>query len=661
MQCGALGSCSRAPTIGASRTLRPVAIPPTLYVGHPGLVITSHQQQQRSSIRVRSSIEFVEGISKEEAAKFDRIAASLVARLSDVQDYVEDDLPDGDDDDDNLLPFGASPAEVAARQARIAQRRSSGAAGSSSSSGASSSGGGLRLADGPNGYVPRSKRRRQIPDENLPKVAIVGRPNVGKSAMFNRIAGAAVAVVYDQPGVTRDRLYTRAFWGDKEFIMIDTGGLMSDATRLPPDVRKAAMKSISAEGLPEAIERQAAAGVAEADSVVLLVDGQAGLQAGDEEILSWLRSNHPSKPVLLAVNKCENSAKADQMVADFWITGLEPHAVSAITGTGTGEMLDALVGLLPPPTGLEQEDAEDKPLAVAIVGRPNVGKSSLLNAIAGEERSIVCDLSGTTRDAVDTRLTLPGGQRLTLIDTAGIRKRSRLADSPDGAEQLSVDRAMRAVRRADVAVLVVDAVEGVTQQDFRLSELFASEGKAVVVVVNKWDRVDPRIWSVDKMAENVRTQLRHVSWASVVCTSAVNGRHVDDVLEAVLEAGEQHRRRVPTATLNMVLREATQWKAPPTQRGSLRKGRIYYATQAGTRPPSFVFFVNDEKLFPDDYRRYMERQLRDNIGFPGSPMRLFWRGKPKREPRAKPPASAASSSGAASGGAAAGGRRGGKN
>ncbi|KXZ52493.1 hypothetical protein GPECTOR_9g537 [Gonium pectorale] len=253
-----------------------------------------------------------------------------------------------------------------------------------------------------------------------------------------------------------------------------------------------------------------------------------------------------------------------------------------------------------------------------------VGKSSLLNAIAGEERSIVCDMSGTTRDAVDTRITLPGGERLTLIDTAGIRKRARVAGSPDGAEQISVERAMRAVRRADVAVLVVDAVEGVTQQDFRLSEMFASEGKAVVVVVNK---------------------------------PGMPSRHVDDVVAAVLEAGEQHRRRVSTATLNMVLREATQWKAPPTQRGSLRKGRIYYATQAGMRPPSFVFFVNDEKLFHDDYRRYMERQLRDNLGFPGSPLRLFWRGKPKREPRAKKPTSGA---GAGAGGARRGGADGGK-
>ncbi|MEW5300483.1 MAG: hypothetical protein WDW36_003413 [Sanguina aurantia] len=331
------------------------------------------------------------------------------------------------------------------------------------------------------------------------------------------------------------------------------------------------------------------------------------------------------------------------------------------------------------------------------------GKSSLLNAIVGEERSIVCDMSGTTRDAIDTRLTMEDGTVLTLIDTAGIRKHSKVLDSKDGTEGMSVQRALRAVRRAEVAVLVVDAAEGVTVQDFRLSEMFAGEGKAVVVVVNKWDKVDTRLWTVEKMEEEVKAQLRHVNWASVVCTTATKGKRVDDVVTAVLAAGKEHRRRVSTATLNMVVKEATQWKAPPTMRGSARKGKIYYATQGArapgpcglahhatqvfagspvagsslacfsavglTRhhaitpshrsaptpcgveprpsrtppvlrsaaagrhlpPPSFVFFVNNPKLITDDYRKYMERALRDNIGFPGTPLRLLWRGKPEKE------------------------------
>lgn len=576
-----------------------------------------------------AAVEFLGDVSPEDAAKFERIAASLVAKMGQVPNYDENAHEDAQDvDEEGLLPFGASPQAVAAAQAKLAERRRS----PSAASGSGAAGGSMGFATGPNGaYVPRGKRTRQIPMDALPKVAIVGRPNVGKSALFNRLAGASLAVVFDQPGVTRDRLYTRAFWGDKEYVLIDTGGLMSDATRLPAEAQKAAMYDISEEGLPDAIERQAAAGVAEADSIVLLVDGQAGLQPGDREILAWLRSNHPSKPVVLAVNKCENAQKADLMASEFWELGLEPLALSALSGTGTGEVLDALLATLPPPRSVEDEDASARPLAIAIVGRPNVGKSSLLNAIVGEERSIVCDMSGTTRDAVDTPVTLPDGTKLTLIDTAGIRKRSKVADSSDGTEQLSVDRAMRAVRRADVAVLVVDGTEGVTQQDFRLSELFAGEGKAVVVVVNKWDKVDPRLWSVEKMVENVRAQLRHVSWAEVVCTSALKGKRVDDVLAAVLAAGAQHRRRISTATLNMVLKEATQWKAPPMQRGSLKKGKIYYATQAAMCPPSFVFFVNDAKLLTDDYRRYMERQLRENIGFPGTPLRLIWRGKPERE------------------------------
>ncbi|KAF6250889.1 P-loop containing nucleoside triphosphate hydrolase protein [Scenedesmus sp. NREL 46B-D3] len=487
--------------------------------------------------------------------------------------------------------------------------------------------------------------KQQLPIEALPKVAIVGRPNVGKSAMFNRLAGSSLAVVFDYPGVTRDRLYTRAFWGDKEFCLIDTGGLMSDATKLPAEQQAAAMASISAEGLPQAIERQAAAGVAEADSVVLVVDGQSGLHPSDEEVLSWLRQHHPGKPVVLAVNKCESTTQGPTQAAEFWELGLEPFPVSAISGTGTGEMLDKLVGTLPPPKDMESIDEKDKPLAIAIVGRPNVGKSSLLNAVCGEERAIVCDLSGTTRDAVDTTVTLPGGQQLTLIDTAGIRKRARVADSKDGAEQLSVDRAMRAVSRAEVVAIVLDGSEGVTQQDFRLSEL--------------WDRVAPKAAEdMDAYKADVKAQLRPVGWAPIVCTTASKGRSVDQVVAAILAVGEQHKRRVSTATLNLVLREAVAWKAPPSQRGSLKQGRIYYATQAAVSPPTFVLFVNDPRLFSDDYRRYIERNVRQNMGFEGSPIRFWYRARRTAEREREPAAAAASSS--AGGRSSSGGRGGGR-
>ncbi|KAK9916427.1 hypothetical protein WJX75_002446 [Coccomyxa subellipsoidea] len=489
----------------------------------------------------------------------------------------------------------------------------------------------------------RAQRGSNVPTDNgiplahLPKVAIVGRPNVGKSALFNRITGSNLAIVYDYPGVTRDRLYTRASWGATDFVVVDTGGLMSDAVQLPSDQRMMAIKALSDSGLPQAIERQAAAAVVEADSIVLVMDGQLGLTAADEEIVSWLRRTHPNKALHLAINKCENPQKADMQVSEFWELGLEPIAVSAISGTGTGELMEQLMASLPPPKSSESVAAPDAPLAVAIVGRPNVGKSSLLNSLAGEERSIVSAISGTTRDAIDTDVALPDGRRFKLIDTAGIRKRVAVADSKDGAEPLSVNRALQAIRRSEVVALVLDASEcadaeagrfTVTQQDFRLAELVAAEGRACVIVINKWDTVAGKDANTHvAFQKEILAQLRALSWATIVFTSATTGQRVARILEAAHSAGEEHRRRITTATINMVIRETVNWRAPPSLRGSSRKGRIYYATQAAVRPPTFVFFVNDPKLFTDEYKRYVERQLRDNVGFPGTPLRLFWRGK----------------------------------
>ncbi|KAG1670817.1 hypothetical protein FOA52_003408 [Chlamydomonas sp. UWO 241] len=562
----------------------------------------------------------VDNVGAAEAANFERIAASLIARTKDMLDVDFDEAGDPLVDEE----AAAKASKATSKLAGLKKGRRPPPGSPFALQGAEE----FDLA----GAIPRADRKlRRIPDAQLPKVAIVGRPNVGKSAMFNRISGTSLAVVFDEPGITRDRLYTRAFWGDKEFVMIDTGGLMSDATRLlDPEVQAAAMLDISEAGLPAAIERQAAAGIAEADVILLTVDGQMGLQPGDREIVAWLRKAHPSKRLLCAVNKCDTPARADLMASEFWELGLEPLPVSAISGSGTGEMLDALAAALPPPRSLDTEVEVDKPLRVAIVGRPNVGKSSLLNAVVGEERSIVCDMSGTTRGAVDTEVTIDG-QKLVLIDTAGIRKRTKVADSKDGAEPISVDRAMRAMRRCDVSVMVIDASEGVTQQDYRLSEMAASEGSAVVVVVNKWDLADRGKWETEeKVKEDVQAQLRHVSWATVVCTTANEGEGVKKVVKAIFKAGKEHRRRVTTATINMVIKEATSWKLPPSQRQGHRRGKIYYATQAGISPPSFVFFVNDAGLINDDYKRYMERQLRDNVGFDGTPLRIFWRGKPER-------------------------------
>jgi len=469
---------------------------------------------------------------------------------------------------------------------------------------------------------------RQIPDDLLPRMCIVGRPNVGKSALFNRIIGKKVAIVYDYPGVTRDRLYTRANWGGRDFMLVDTGGLMSKAEELEDmGQREAAIRSISEKFLPSAIERQAAAAVEESDSVIMVVDGQTGPTASDEEVLMWLRQSHPGKAVTLAVNKCENVGKADEQASVFWEFGIEPIAVSAISGSGTGELLDLAVQGLPAPLGHGDMQEAVVPVSMAIVGRPNVGKSSLLNSIVGKERSIVSSMAGTTRDAIDTDIEMPDGRRFKLIDTAGVRKRASIASGKDGAEPLSVERAFHAVRRAEVAVLVIDATEGVTQQDFRLSEYIAAEGRACVVVVNKWDKVtDKGDRTLSDFEANVRAELRPVEWANIVFTSALTGQRVKRVLDAATAAAEEHRRRITTATLNMVIQDATGWRAPPST-GQGRRGRVYYGTQAGVKPPTFVLFCNDPKLFPEDYRKYMERQFREQIGYPGSPLRIFYRGK----------------------------------
>ncbi len=482
----------------------------------------------------------------------------------------------------------------------------------------------------------------QVPDHLLPKVAIVGRPNVGKSALFNRIAGGDVAIVNDEAGVTRDRLYTRAFWSTHEFMIVDTGGVLtipgagSDAVAITEgggsEAVERAVKQASTAGLPAMIERQAAAAVDTADSIIFVVDGQAGLTAADTDIADWLRKKHSNKRITLAVNKCESPTRGLLQAAEFWSLGFTPIPVSAISGTGTGDLLDSVCAEL---KALEADDFidedDDKPMAIAIVGKPNVGKSSILNALVGEERTIVSPVSGTTRDAIDTDFTAPNGQVYKLIDTAGIRRRSAVASAGSQTELLSVNRAFRAIRRSDVVALVIDAMDCVTEQDFRLGERIETEGKACVIVVNKWDTVpDKDAQSTVWYDRDVREKLRILDWAPIVYCSASSGQRIHKILEAAVQAGEQRCRRLPTATLNQVIRDAVTLKQPPTGRGG-KKGRIYYCTQAAIRPPTFVYFVNDSRLFPEIYRRYMEKQLRQNVGYPGTPVRLLWRSKPKAE------------------------------
>ena len=477
----------------------------------------------------------------------------------------------------------------------------------------------------------RRKTRRdwsKVPDEALPRVAVVGRPNVGKSALFNRLTGTKRAIVYDEPGVTRDRMYVRAYWGEHEFMMVDTGGLENLPANPEGGPKTDTVGGV--EILPGMIEAQAAEAVREASVLIFVVDGQVGLTAADMDIFAWLRRTHSKIPLHLAVNKCESTTKGEDQILEFWSLGdVIPLAVSAISGTGTGELLDNMCATLPPPPQVsEDENAEEEeiPVTVAIIGRPNVGKSSLLNGLAGEARSIVSDFSGTTRDSIDTLVEDKyTGRKYTLIDTAGIRRRTQVKSGTDGAEKLSVGRALQAMKRADVVVLVIDGTEGPSQQDFVLAERATQEGCAIVLCINKWDLVDKDTHTMNKYTDDMRLKLRVFEYAEIVYTSALTGQRIQKILDAAQVASENHRKRLTTATLNSVVQEATLWKLPPSRNS--RKGKIYYITQASIRPPTFVFFVNDPKLFPDTYRRYMERQLRENIGFPGTPIRLLWRGK----------------------------------
>lgn len=439
----------------------------------------------------------------------------------------------------------------------------------------------------------------------LPIVAIIGRPNVGKSTIVNRLAGGTDAIVYDEPGMTRDRTYRPAFWRDREFLVVDTGGLVfDDDTEFLPLIRE-----------------QAIAALNEASVAIFVVDGQAGVTTGDLEIASWLRQQ--KVPLFVAVNKCESPEQGLIQAAEFWELGIgEPMAVSGIHGTGTGDLLDAIMPHLPANSDIE-ETPETK---VAIVGRPNVGKSSLLNAFLGENRAIVSPISGTTRDAIDTVVEREG-KTYRLIDTAGIRKKKGVEYGP---EFFGINRAFKAIRRADVVLLVIDAVDGVTEQDQKLAGRIAEDGRACVVVVNKWDAVEKDSYTHAEYEKQLKNRLYFVEWAEMIFVSAVTGQRVEKILDLVDTAAEQHQRRVSTSVINEVLEEAISWHSPPTNRQG-RQGKIYYGTQVRSQPPTITLFVNDPKRFNENYRRYIERQFRTSLGFTGTPMRLFWRGKKSRD------------------------------
>ncbi|MBE9114571.1 ribosome biogenesis GTPase Der [Lusitaniella coriacea LEGE 07157] len=440
---------------------------------------------------------------------------------------------------------------------------------------------------------------------SLPIVAIIGRPNVGKSMLVNRLASSQNAIVHDEPGITRDRTYQQAFWRDRDFLVVDTGGLIfDDDTEFLPSIRE-----------------QAIAALQESQAAIFVVDGQAGPTPADEEIAQWIRQQ--SIPVLLAVNKCESPEQGIIQAAQFWELNLgEPYPISSIHGNGTGELLDELVNHLPP----NAEIPEQPEINIAIVGRPNVGKSTLLNTITGESRAIVSPVSGTTRDAIDMRVER-NGKIYRLIDTAGIRKKKNVEY---GAEFFGINRAFKAIKRADVVLLVIDAVDGITEQDQKLANRIIEEGRAAVIIMNKWDAVEKDAYTIYEYETHVKDRFYFLEWAEVLFVSALTGKRVEKTLDAIDRAAGEHQRRVSTAVINEVLQEALAWHSPPATRQG-KQGKIYYGTQVRIQPPTITLFVNDPKRFNDNYRRYIDRQFREALGFTGTPIRLLWRGKRVRE------------------------------
>lgn len=437
-----------------------------------------------------------------------------------------------------------------------------------------------------------------------PILALVGRPNVGKSTLFNRIIGERKAIVEDTPGITRDRLYEDATWNGRDFILIDTGGI--DFENMDGQIESR-------------IYQQVLLAIEEADVIILVTDGKAGLTDEDMRAATILKKS--KKPIILAVNKIDHFDNADYY--DFYRLGLgDPIPISSLHGMNTGDLLDDVVAAFP---DYDEEEEDAEVIRFALIGRPNVGKSSLANRLLGEERTIVSDIPGTTRDAIDSPFERDG-QKYVLIDTAGMRRRGKIQET---TEKYSIIRTLRSVDRSDVVLMLLDAVDGVTEQDKKVAGYAHEAGKGILIVVNKWDAIEKNDKTMKKFEEEVREEMAYLSYAPVVFISALTGQRVAKVLEWVKFISEQQNLRIPTARLNEVIQEALRLNPPPTDKG--KKCRILYGTQVGVKPPKFAVYVNEPDLVHFSYERYLINQLRQNFGFEGTPIWLLIRKSNDKE------------------------------
>ncbi|MCH5338878.1 MAG: ribosome biogenesis GTPase Der [Acetatifactor sp.] len=438
-----------------------------------------------------------------------------------------------------------------------------------------------------------------------PIVAVVGRPNVGKSTLFNALAGENISIVKDTPGITRDRIYTDVNWLDRTFTLVDTGGIEPDSK----DVILSQMRT------------QAEIAMETADVIIFLVDVRQGLVDADAKVADMLRRSH--KPVVLVVNKVDNYDKYMADVYEFYNLGIgDPHPISAVNKMGLGDMLEEVVAHFPEGIGEEEEDERPK---IAIVGKPNVGKSSLINKLLGENRLIVSDIAGTTRDAVDTEVTY-GDKEYVFIDTAGLRRKNKIKEE---LERYMIVRTVSAVERADIVVLLIDATEGVTEQDAKIAGIAHERGKAVIIAVNKWDAVEKDDKTIYRVTEKVRDTLSFMAYAEILFISAVTGQRLPKLFETIDMVSENHAMRVATGVLNEIMAEAVAMQQPPSDKG--KRLRLYYITQVSVKPPTFVIFVNNKELMHFSYTRYIENQIRETFGFRGTPLRFIIRERNEKE------------------------------